>query len=146
MNVISTVAGITSAATIDVPQSRRNSTIMIEARMSPIRIASRTLLIDSVTMLGLIVERLHLERRAAAICGCSSISACTSFATCDRVAVRLAVDVEQHGWLAVGRDDRIHGLDARRDLRNISNADRNSGLRGLDYDLPDLFAGRAPAR
>ena len=50
MNVTSTVTGMTSAATAEAPQSRRNSTMMIEARTRPIRMASRTLLIDSVTI------------------------------------------------------------------------------------------------
>ena len=50
MKVISTVTGITSAAMADVPQSRRNSTMMTDASTSPIRIASRTLLMDSVTI------------------------------------------------------------------------------------------------
>ena len=50
MKVSNTVTGITSAATSEVPQSRRNSTMMIEASSSPITIASRTLLMDSVTI------------------------------------------------------------------------------------------------
>ena len=49
MNVMNTVAGITSTATIEVPQSRRNSTMISDARMMPIRIASRTLWMESVT-------------------------------------------------------------------------------------------------
>ena len=44
------VAGITSPATSDVPQSRRNSTMMMEARIRPIRMASRTLLMESPTI------------------------------------------------------------------------------------------------
>ena len=50
MNVTPIVAGITSPATSDVPQSRRNSTMISEARTSPSRIASRTLLIESFTI------------------------------------------------------------------------------------------------
>ena len=50
MKVTSTVTGITSTATIDAPQSRKKSTMMSEARTMPIRIASRTLLMDSVTI------------------------------------------------------------------------------------------------
>ena len=50
MNVTSTVTGITRPATSEVPQSRRNSTMMIDASTSPIRIASRTLRIDSRTI------------------------------------------------------------------------------------------------
>ena len=46
----STVAGMTSTATIEAPQSRRKSTMMSEASMMPIRMASRTLLMDSVTI------------------------------------------------------------------------------------------------
>ncbi len=49
MNVIAIVAGITSPATSELPQSRRNSTRMMAARTSPIRMASRTLLMDSRT-------------------------------------------------------------------------------------------------
>ena len=49
MNVTARVAGITRPATSEVPQSRRNSTMMSEARMSPMMTASRTLLIESFT-------------------------------------------------------------------------------------------------
>ena len=49
MKVTAMVAGITSPATSEVPQSRRNSTMMNEASTSPSRMASRTLLMDSVT-------------------------------------------------------------------------------------------------
>ena len=49
ISVTSTVTGITRPATMDVPQSPRNTTIMIEARTSPRTMASRTLLIDSLT-------------------------------------------------------------------------------------------------
>ncbi len=38
-------------ATTDVPQSRRKTTRMMEARISPSRIASRTLLMESLTMI-----------------------------------------------------------------------------------------------
>ena len=44
------VAGITRPATSEVPQSRRNSTRMKEASTSPIRMASRTLLMESFTI------------------------------------------------------------------------------------------------
>ena len=50
MNVTAIVAGITRPATSEVPQSRRNSTRMMDASTSPIRIASRTLLIESFTI------------------------------------------------------------------------------------------------
>ena len=50
MNVTAIVAGITSPATSDVPQSRKNRTRMMEASTSPIRIASRTLLMESLTI------------------------------------------------------------------------------------------------
>ena len=50
MKVMAMVAGITSPATSDVPQSRRNSTMIREASTSPIRMASRTLLMESLTM------------------------------------------------------------------------------------------------
>src|SRR5271167_472175 len=50
MKVINTVTGITKTATIEVPQSCRNNTIINDASTTPIRIASRTLLIDSVTI------------------------------------------------------------------------------------------------
>ena len=49
MNVTPMVAGITSPATRDVPQSRRNRTMMSDARIKPSRMASRTLLIESFT-------------------------------------------------------------------------------------------------
>ncbi len=50
MNVTASVAGITSPATSEVPQSRRNSTMMSDASTSPRITASRTLLIESPTM------------------------------------------------------------------------------------------------
>ncbi len=50
MKLTATVAGITSPATIEVPQSRRNSTRISDASNSPIRMASRTLLIESLTI------------------------------------------------------------------------------------------------
>ncbi len=50
MNVTAMVAGITRPATSEVPQSRRNSTMIREARTRPSRIASRTLLMDSMTI------------------------------------------------------------------------------------------------
>ena len=50
MNVTAMVAGITRPATSDVPQSRRNSTMISDASTRPIRMASRTLLIESLTI------------------------------------------------------------------------------------------------
>ena len=50
MKVTAMVAGITRPATSDVPQSRRNSTMISEARTSPIRMASRTLSMESLTI------------------------------------------------------------------------------------------------
>ncbi len=50
MKVTAMVAGITRPATSDVPQSRRNSTMMSEASTSPSRMASRTLLMESLTI------------------------------------------------------------------------------------------------
>ncbi len=49
ISVMAIVAGITRPATSELPQSRRNRTRMIAARMSPITIASRTLAIESRT-------------------------------------------------------------------------------------------------
>ncbi len=50
MKVTAIVAGITRPATSEVPQSRRNRTSMITASTRPIRIASRTLLMESLTI------------------------------------------------------------------------------------------------
>ena len=47
--VTASVAGMTSPATSEVPQSRRNSTMMSEASTRPRMTASRTLLIESLT-------------------------------------------------------------------------------------------------
>ena len=55
-----------------------------------------------------------------------------------RVAVGLAVDVEQHRRLSVGGDDGVNRLHSGRDRGHIANADGNSGRRGLDYDLRKL--------
>ena len=49
MNVTPMVAGITSPATSEVPQSRRNRTMMSDARIRPSRMASRTLSMESFT-------------------------------------------------------------------------------------------------
>ena len=49
MNVIASVAGITRPATSDVPQSRRNSTMMSDASTKPMITASRTLAMESFT-------------------------------------------------------------------------------------------------
>ena len=49
ISVIAMVAGITSPATMELPQSRRKSTRIIAASTSPIRMASRTLVIESRT-------------------------------------------------------------------------------------------------
>ena len=49
MNVTASVAGMTRPATSDVPQSRRNSTMISDASTRPMRIASRTLVIESLT-------------------------------------------------------------------------------------------------
>ena len=50
MNVTASVAGMTRPATSDVPQSRKNTTMMSEASTRPRITASRTLLIESLTM------------------------------------------------------------------------------------------------
>jgi len=48
--VTASVAGITSPATSDVPQSRRNSTMISDASTRPMSTAWRTLVIESLTM------------------------------------------------------------------------------------------------
>ena len=50
MNVTASVAGMTMPATSEVPQSRRNSTMISDARTRPMITASRTLLIESLTI------------------------------------------------------------------------------------------------
>ena len=50
IKVMSNVAGITRPATSDVPQSRRNRTRMMEESNNPSKTASRTLAMDSRTM------------------------------------------------------------------------------------------------
>ncbi len=50
MKVTAMVAGITRPATSEVPQSRRNSTMMRDARIRPNRMASRTLSIELFTI------------------------------------------------------------------------------------------------
>ena len=49
MKVIASVAGITMPATSDVPQSRRNHTMISDASTMPMITASRTLAIESLT-------------------------------------------------------------------------------------------------
>jgi hypothetical protein len=49
IKVIASVAGITRPATSEVPQSRRNRTMISDASTTPISTASRTLLIESFT-------------------------------------------------------------------------------------------------
>ena len=50
MNVTTIVTGTTRPVMTAVPQSRRKSQMISPARMSPMTIASRTLAIDSVTI------------------------------------------------------------------------------------------------
>ena len=50
MKVTAMVAGITRPATSEVPQSRRNSTMISDASTSPMRMASRTLSMESLTI------------------------------------------------------------------------------------------------
>ena len=49
MKVIASVAGMTMPATSDVPQSRRNQTMISDASTMPMITASRTLAIESLT-------------------------------------------------------------------------------------------------
>ena len=132
-----TVAGITSPATSEVPQSRRNSTMMSDARTRPIRIASRTLVIESPDDLRLIVERLELDAGRQASGGCVDLGV-HRVGDRHRIAVRLAVDVQQHGRLAVGRHDRVHRLHGRRDRARHRRCAPARRRRGLDDDLSEL--------
>jgi len=50
MKVTSRVIGMTSPATSEVPQSRRNNTRMTEESKMPMSTASRTLAMESWTM------------------------------------------------------------------------------------------------
>ena len=50
INVISSVTGMTNAATNEEPQSRKKITRIPEDRMMPIRTASRTLAMESLTI------------------------------------------------------------------------------------------------
>ena len=112
MNVTATVAGMTRPATSEVPQSRRNTTMMMEARIRPIRIASRTLCDRIVDDFGLVVEGLQLDAGRQRLPDRGDLGV-HLFRHAHRVAVRLPVDIEQHGRFAVRRDhrvDRAHGL------------------------------------
>ncbi len=80
MKVSATVAGITSPATRDVPQSRRNSTRISDARTSPTRMASRTLLMESLTISDWSYQDSRSMPRGSVLRICST-SLCTSSAT-----------------------------------------------------------------
>ncbi len=56
-----------------------------------------------------------------------------------RVAVGLAVDIQEDGRFAVCIDDRVHGLDAGSNAGNVANAYWNSGLGCLDHRARNLF-------
>ena len=82
MNVTATVAGITSPATSEVPQSRRNSTMMMDARIKPDQDGVANALDRIVHDLGLVVERAAFRRPRGSDLRMAAISACTSSATC----------------------------------------------------------------
>ena len=56
-----------------------------------------------------------------------------------RVAVRLAIDVQQHRRLAVRGDDGVDGLHARRHRGDFADAHGNACWRVLDHDVRDFF-------
>ena len=62
------------------------------------------------------------------------------------VAVRLAVDVEQHGGLGVGGDHGVDRHHAGADGGHVADAQRRAGGRGLDHDVADVGRRCAPAR
>ncbi len=110
---------------------------MIEASTRPIRMASRTLLMDCGYDLRLIVERLDVDSRRQRLPNAVDLGV-NFICDCDRIAVGLTVDVEQHRRLSVGGHDGVHRLHAGSNRGHIANPDGNSGWRGLDYDLREL--------
>ena len=64
----------------------------------------------------------------------------------DRVAVRLAVDVQEHGWFAVRGHDGVNRLGGKDHRGDIADAHRQVGRGGLDHDVADLLRrARLPA-
>ncbi len=125
-------------ATSDVPQSRRNSTMMSDASTMPMRMASRTLLIDSVTISRLIVERRQLDARRQRLLDARDL-VMNSVRNVHGVAVRLSADVQQNRRLAVRGHDGVDRLHPGADGGHIDDADRHSRRGGFHDDLPDLI-------
>ena len=145
MKVTSTVTGITSPATIEVPQSRRKTTRMIgsqnQAEQNGVTHAFDGFAHDD----RLIVERLDLDSGWKRLANLFDLSV-DFVRDLHRIAVGLPVDVEQHGRLSVGRNNCVDRLHSRRDRGHVSDAYRNSGGGVLDDGVRDLLAEFAPAR
>ena len=86
----------------------------------------------------LIVERLEMNSRRQRLPNALDLGV-HFIGHGDGVAVGLPVDAQQHRRLSVRGDDGVHRLHARRDRRHVGNLHRNTRLRVLDDDLPELF-------
>jgi len=112
MNVIATVAGITSAAMIELPQSWRNRIRIIMASASPEKNRIAHARNRSLYQVGLVVKRrdLHTARQRfleAFDLGVDRVG------DLDRVAFGLAIDVNQNRRLAFAVTMVYHGLTER---------------------------------
>src|SRR4029077_4474638 len=80
---------------------------------------------------GLIVERAQFDARRQRLLDARDFGV-DLVRDLHRVAVGLAVYVQQNGRFAVGVDDGVDGLDAGRDGGDIADAHRDAGRGGLD--------------
>jgi len=136
MNVTATVAGITIPATSEVPQSRRNSTRMTDARISPIRMASRALPMAELTIsTGRKTLQFDVLRQRLADGFDFGVHL---LGHRDRIAVGLPVDVQQDGRLAVGGDHGVDRLDGVQHRADVPDANRQIGRRRFDDDVGNL--------
>src|SRR6185437_4323101 len=87
---------------------------------------------------GLVIEGLDLNSGRERLANLGDL-AVDFIRNLDRVAVGLAVDVEQHGRFAVGRDQRIYRLDSGSDGGDVADAHGNSRGRVPDDRVGDLL-------
>ena len=145
MNVTPMVAGITRPATREVPQSRRNSTMIKDARISPIRMASRTLSMESLTISDWSYQGWRWTLAGSVFADLLDFGV-NPVGHRHRIAVRLAEDVEQHGGLGVGGHHRVYRHHRWRDGGDVANVNGRAGGRGLDDDVRDFVgSARLPA-
>ena len=140
IKVIDRVTGITSPATSEVPQSRKNKTKTTDDRTNPSSTASRTLGDGFVHDGGLIVE--NFEMNAGRQRGSKFGNLRVDFiGHRDGVALGLAHDAEQYRGFSVGGNNRIDRLGSVHHRGDIANANGDARGRALDHDAGNLCRG-----